>query len=306
MDSFIVDEKEWSITLDFKNCKETLLKPKEALTNYIYELVERYPPPYTLFASGGVDSQVMIHSFVNSGIPFKIKSIKFLNNLNIHDIKTLDEFAEINNLVIEYIDVNIIDFFENDLTDYVKRYQCSSPQMCAHMNWVDKYSEGTCFFSGTPPFLWGLEFTQDNLPFYYYSRDKNLVPFFLLQNDVVCSAFFNLQREVIESSFIHPEIDYMLPQGHGTYLKKCKIYELSGFNILPQEKKLSGFELVKEHYDKFTDRTNKFEKLKYYDRPSNRIFDIIFRYRMEDFVDKPRKFFSGQYPDIYKYTYAVY
>ena len=306
MNSFVLDEQDYSILLDFKNCQGTFLTPKEAIKKYINELVRKYPPPYTLFASGGIDSQVMIHSFIHADVPFKIKSVRFANNLNQHDLKTLDKFALANNLFVQYEEIDIIDFFENNLIEYVKQYKCSSPQICAHMNWVDKFAEGTCVFSGVAPCIWGLEFTQDNLPFYDYAVDKPLIPFFLLQDSEVCSAFFNLQRNILDQNRNQPSIDEMLPQGYATYHFKSLLYKAAGFEIIPQDLKLSGFELVKEYYDNFPERVTKFDRLKYSDRPSPRIFDIIFRYKMEDITKVNRKTFRFTLPELYKYSYVVY
>lgn len=286
MNAFKIIDEDYRVTLDFSVCEKTKLEPLEAIKKYIYSITETYPPPYTLFVSGGIDSQVLIQSFLKAGIPFNIRTIKFDNGLNQHDLENTEVIAQRYNLNIEYFNVDIIDFLENKLIDYVKKYQCSSPHMCAHINWVENIKEGTALFSGSPPFKWGIEFTQDNIPFYTYSLGKNLIPFFLLQDREVCSSFLKKQNLVMDPK---DPIIFQLPKGMNTYRKKCLLYKLAGFDIIPQPIKYSGFELVKEYYDAQPSRVTKLEKLKFIERPSKRIFDLIFRYRMEQFVNRPRK-----------------
>ena len=55
-----------------------------------------------------------------------------------------------------------------------------------------------------------------------------------------------------------------------------------GIPIISQPQKQTGFEKIKEYYDDQPARVNPREKLKYSNKPSKRVFDILFRYRLTD------------------------
>ena len=59
----------------------------------------------TLCLSGGIDSECMVHSFLNDQVPFEVVFLKFKNNLNMFDIKTNIEFCESINIKYKFIDL---------------------------------------------------------------------------------------------------------------------------------------------------------------------------------------------------------
>jgi hypothetical protein len=61
-----------------------------------------------------------------------------------------------------------------------------------------------------------------------------------------------------------------------------RIYERCGLKIFRQEKKLTGFELVKDLYDKLYLKTISLQqRMKYSTKPSKRAFDVMLRYPYE-------------------------
>lgn len=281
--AFNVEEKEKDIFIDLSESKRTHLSPLEATKIFIKKISKDYPAPYTIMASGGIDSQATIQSWLNSGVEFNIVSFKFENDLNSHDLETLDKLSAKLGISVEYQNFNIIEFLENNLTDYAKKYNCASPQICSHMSWVDQIKEGTVVMSGSCPFLWGIEFTYDLFPMFNYINQtkKNLIPFFFLHDIDVCNSFLSIQDATLHSTInVKQKVAYQ---------KKIQIYRDSGFDILPQKEKYSGFELVKNIYDTKLHLTSPREKLKWQSMSSKRIFDIIFRYRLHDLINRPNK-----------------
>lgn len=233
----------------------------------IKKISETYPPPYNLMCSGGTDSQSMIYLWLKSKVPFNIISVKYISNniyWNKHDLSTLEQFALVNNLTINFKEFDIINFLENDLNYISKTYNCPSPHISTHIKMTDLVPMGTIIFSGNfihnkralalSPALLGLHkfsLTQKR-------KEISIIPFFFLEYPELAHAFKNFDLVTKNIAYIE-----------------------SGIPIIPQPDKITGFEEVKNYYDKYTNRVTKIERLKFSNKPSKRIFDLLFRYPYE-------------------------
>jgi hypothetical protein len=275
-----ITECDQSVTMDFSARKESINADFDsAVKNYINRIVATYPAPYTIFATGGVDSQAVIQMWRKSGHKFNVVSVRYNNNLNEHDLTTLREFSKQFNFDVRYIDFDIIDFLENRLEEYVLKYQCRSPQICAHMAISELVPEGTVIFSGNIPQGGRMEFVVDLLPLYTY-RDisrSTLIPFFLMEDKDIAGAYL---RENIKITKPY--------SGVSQYENKCKLYNHFGLTVIPQEDKLTGFEKLKEYYESKKHLVNRQLRLQSMDYPSKWVFDIIFRYKWFNVIGKPR------------------
>jgi hypothetical protein len=88
----------------------------EAILNNYSEL--------TLFMSGGLDSEMALRSFETLGKVPRIKIIRFSNNGNWFDIKHAVELLNRLNYSYEFIDFDLIDFYQSGKCwDIARRYQ---------------------------------------------------------------------------------------------------------------------------------------------------------------------------------------
>jgi hypothetical protein len=238
----------------------------EAVKYTVDIIAKTYPEPYTLMCSGGVDSQAMLYSWYISSHPFRVIFVKYISKgiwFNEHDFTNLKLFAEKYNILIEFIEIDVIEFLETKLFLYAKQTDCDSFQICTHMRMSDEIASGTIIFSGNyvTPMLNGLLYTQTALHRYAVLNDteeKKIIPFFFLHT---------------------PEIvDFLISMGGHDYNIKCQRYLEKGFPILPQEKQTNGFEILKEYYDQFEDTVSKKNKFFYQHMPSNRTIDLLYRY----------------------------
>jgi hypothetical protein len=242
----------------------------EISTRVIQEITEKYPPPYHLMLSGGMDSQIMLWCWLNSGIPFHPVSVKYTGAseykeiLNEHDLMELDEFSKNHNVQIDYKYFDIVNFLENDLENYAIRYQCTSPQICAHMCMSEMIIDGTVLFSGN--FVRDFRYTYTILGLKRYADNSNrsIIPFFLLHDRELAGV---LQQAP--------------GKGNDYSIKKYNAYTTLGAPVIPQPKKQTGFEVIKDYYDTRTDLivTPKM-RIKYASMPSKRKFDLLFRYML--------------------------
>jgi hypothetical protein len=242
----------------------------------IEKITKEYPPPYTLYLSGGVDSQAMLWAWYTSGVPFQTFSARFENNFNDYDLEHLEIFSKCYNIDINYQTVPILDFFENEHPYYAETYMCGSPQITTHMKLLTYTTEGTCIMSGdlivrgvgrntmprgTPH--------HNNTAFFHY-RDKtkpNFIPFFFLYT-----------KELVYSTKI-PKFSFQMPD---EYTLKCYMYHLNEYPIIPQSKKYNGFEKIKEYYDEHSPRQVPIiDKLRTGKNRSTRNFDLLYRNKYE-------------------------
>lgn len=233
-----------------------------SLENIKY-ICDNYPPPYTLFVSGGIDSQAMLYLWNKSNVPYTALSVRYNKNLNSHDLDTLHLFSRCHNIQINYLDFDITNFLETEYFQYIENFRCGSPHICSYMKFTDFVKKGTSIFSGN--FLGRNTnnfFTQNVFGLYRYAvtTKKSIVPFFLSETKNMAYA---LEEQ---------------------YKTKEENYIYNGIPIIKQEKNFTGFEKIKELYDSDT-RITMSRKEIVFSRPKNqkseRKFDIIFRNKFE-------------------------
>lgn len=259
--------------MDFSDCQPNDTLPIHAAVNSVRAISEQYPGPYTLMVSGGVDSQAMIYAWIKSGVPFKLVSVIYHDPhgrpMNLYDLADLKAYAEYYSLEVEYKTFQLIGFLEKELPKYVETYRCTSPQICTHMKMSETITAGTVLYSGNYYFTGPLvNYTIMGLHRYVVATGRDIIPFFFMHDPELVGSFYRFTT-VINDSIMSADT---------TYARKCIIYTLGGFHIMPQSTKMTGFEKVKDYYDVQPNLVTPRDKLEFAKFPSKRAFDIRFRY----------------------------
>lgn len=274
--------------------KETVKSPLSAAIEAVNDIVEKYPPPYNLLVSGGIDSQAMLYAWKMSTHPFNAVTFRYNQNYNWHDIKTLVDFCHKENIDYQIIDFDYFGFLENEYDTIARQYQCSSPQIAMHIK-MAMLLTGTRIFSGNFLLTTAASLSCAILGTYRFSitdQGKNTIPYFFLHTPELAYSL-NYVRHA-------DNYDYTsLPDELG-YHYRVNEYQTTGFPVTAQEKKFTGFEKFKEHYDSHTyvleDHTN---RLKYHSKASHRPFDWLFRYPYEQmFGDSRLSYILNSHPYI--------
>lgn len=244
----------------------------EAGIQTVEYITANYPAPYTLCVSGGIDSQAMLYTWIKSGKKFNTFSAIYNDDLNYHDLENLIQFSVKYDCPINFSSFNVVDFLLNEHKDYALNYRCGSPHMCVFMKFVELIDSGTVIFSGQykrPGF--NLFVDKNNFSIYRYAEQtgRSVVPWFFLETKEIYSSFKYLEKAEGDNHF--------------AYQQKCLTYQLNGFPVLPQDEKYTGFEQIKDHFDKnyshlVTTRD------KFFNTPSQRskrTFDLLFRNKYE-------------------------
>jgi hypothetical protein len=261
-------DKNLKFHIDAFNVQTSSKSLLEVSSRVILEIAEKYPPPYYLMVSGGIDSQAMLWCWMNSAVPFTPISVKYTGAdeyklvLNQHDLAELDIFATQHEIDITYLELNIINFLERELTEYAIKYQCTSPQLCTHMKMSELVSDGTIIFSGNFIDDFAYNYTIMGLKRYADTSGKKCIPFFFL-HDSELAGF----RHKYEAGSL--------------YEKKIQFYTSLKIPIVPQLNKQTGFEVIKDYYDTRTDLVVAIsDRIRFASMPSKRKFDLLFRYEL--------------------------
>lgn len=262
-------------TIDYSGARISDTPIDELATQAINRIIDNYPPPYTLVCSGGVDSQAMILAWMRSGVKFNIATGRYNSGMNDHDLVQLWELQKREDFDVRVLDLDIIAFHENELEEWAKRYHCTSPHILTHMYICSKITEGTVISSGNYVTKNGVlgsnTFMTFGLERYARWSKQPVVPHFWMHDQDLMPSFEVLRRKM------------NLPDDCDTYQFKCDLFHLAGYDVIPQPIKYNGFEKIKEHFDG--------QPLSYQIRakvsgPSNRHYDIKFRYMLEKMIPK--------------------
>jgi hypothetical protein len=103
-----------SISRPVKSYKEELLLNAQ-LTRDVFS------GPFDIMLSGGVDSEVVLRSYVESKIPVNVFIFRYENNYNFFDVNHALRICDELNIKPKVIDFNLQKFFENDAYDIWKK-----------------------------------------------------------------------------------------------------------------------------------------------------------------------------------------
>jgi len=282
-------------TLNFdckRKNKEPHLTGLEAAFYNINYITENYPAPYTLYLSGGVDSQAMLYAWVKSKVPFNTFSGIYNFDSNWNDLATCNLFAKILDVKISYHHFDLINFLETEHHDYAIKYKTGSPQFTTFIKMAQMTEKGTVIFSGEcRPFF---TFVRDDPPlaipdlnsmglYYYGSIDKRpIVPWFFIETETITYSWIydhNITHKPVIDSFEVRQQNKEMKLG---YKRKIDIYHQNDYPVIPQDNKQNGFEKIKDYYD-----TQNKKPVTLQDRlakgffRSDRNFDLLFRNKYE-------------------------
>lgn len=211
-------------------------------------LSETSRDPLVLCVSGGLDSQAMLFSFLESGVPFKVAVLEYANRLNEHDIgHGLSLLAD---LGVSYtkIPLNIEKFYESgDFLKYAQSANTNSPQFAAHI-WFAEQIEGVPVFAGEP-WHWHSENGQLPQQDYYVPQFKEygVTNYLQKQNREAVSHFFELSLEWLDKVLAQTQGGMRLRSERDpekSYQAKYAFYRQLGFpvRLTSGMVKLNGFE----------------------------------------------------------------
>lgn len=218
---------------------------------YIYETQK---DKIKLCLSGGIDSESMLQAFTAANVPCEAVFLRFSDNLNQFDIITNIEKCEELGIPYSFVELDILGFFDSGkFLDVAKRYACPSPQLAAHL-WLLEQIEGFPLLAGNPiaP-IWksehwyfvGMPGELHTSYFNFFTVNQRAgVPWFFLYSPELIASFLKLE---VMRNYVNKKVT---SEEKYSYHEKVKSYQQGGFRVQPRLNKFTGFELVRQHYDR--------------------------------------------------------
>lgn len=262
------------LILDFNSLEQLSDDAAESSQLAIEHITSKYKPPYLLFLSGGIDSQAMVLAWKRSKVPFSVIHYSYSGSMNDEDTTSAKNFCATHDIPLSIKTFNALEFIISPrLAIEAKRYTTISPQILSYIQLVKQHPD-TCIFGGNflEPANCSLNYTILGLDRFANKDKYNFIPFFFQSTPQLAYSF--IKKYILMSKNHHSQYE--------NYDIKIKTYKESGFDVIPQSSKLSGFEKIKESFDNavITPKT----KLRWYSKPSRRPFDILYRYSLFDTI----------------------
>ena len=251
-----------------------------------------------LCISGGIDSQAMLHCWLEADIKFDVFVLVFKNNLNSMDVEQARLVCRNLGIELKEIEIDIIKFLNYYNYEYAVQYQSCSPHFNTHYKLFNILKNmgytGVCCGGDAPIYnpledIWGSNYNKNTQNFVQYSRVSrfpcigNFLGYYpklawsiSLQTKPV-TPNHNQGMNTLHNNILTEQNDYVIRTSikdleEQRYLYKCDGYNKTGIKIIPQTQKFSGFELVKKHLEEVTGDGWAFEKR--YRRPLENLLNV--------------------------------
>jgi hypothetical protein len=247
-----------NLSIDFfKNLKLDKQSLKEYRIEAAVDCAKELGSNIALSFSGGIDSQIALLSFLEAGVSFTPYIFVFNNNLNKQDVDHARRFCAMHNVKLNELKIDIIKFLNTENYDIGLKYQSASPHFNTHYKLFDElksmgYTGVVC--GGQMPMknddTWGMNFTRNTYNFLNYTKISGFKcqGSFISYDPKLSWAMALVYRNLnLGSTKIQTGINRD-DQVRIGYAAKINAYIRSGYNVLPQKKKYTGFEYVKLHY----------------------------------------------------------
>lgn len=203
---------------------------------------ERTNKRINVLFSGGIDSEVVVRSFINSGIEINCV-ICDLCGYNLSDIKHAISFCKNFNISFEIITLDIKEFWKLKLNKKAEITKCISPQFPVLM-WLSDQIEGYNIIGSGDCFL-----KKNYDKWFMVEREKvaSIYRYYILKDKDGAPAFFQYSPELILSFLNEPLLREFLEETKMMDSKNIKpaIYKKYWKDIKPR-KKLTGYEKLED------------------------------------------------------------
>lgn len=198
----------------------------------------------TVLFSGGIDSEVVVRSFVEAGIKIKVAIMRYKDDLNAHDIEyAIDTCRELN-ITPTFYDLDLLEFWKQDYLPYAHLTRCFSPQLITTMWLIDQIKGFVVLGSGECL----LEKRHDVWYLFEKERIASWYRFFIHRNRNGCPGFFQYTPEIMLSYLKDSEVVKMVKESVVESSTKIKLEMYQQHFPVKTRPKYTGFEKV-QHED---------------------------------------------------------
>lgn len=198
-----------------------------------------------LFLSGGIDSGAIALCLKEIEIKFQPIILKFVNNLNKHDVQYALSLCDEINMDPKILIIDPLHIWKEKGLSFAQKVQCCSPQLILPLIVSSRFNGFFIFGGGDPYFKW----CQKTLKWFWEEEEKfySASKYFFQTNFLACTNFFSANSEIILAQLKDPLTQSLLknPGNHYDFMKyKSALYN-KHFNLSFREK-YTGFEKLKK------------------------------------------------------------
>jgi hypothetical protein len=216
---------------------------------------DSFDEPLTVLFSGGADSEVVLRSFYEQGIPCKVAICQFANKLNLHDVGYAVECCQQLGIQFDLIPLDIEWFLDGAYWPYAEASQSRSPELCSTMWLADQVDgipimgSGECYLVKRIPATYvdgASPYTKTPWDLYERELIAGWYRHFMRTGRKAVPAFFQYTPEIM-LSFLREDrvvdlVNDRLIGKRSTVTSKLGIYQK--YFPLADRKKFSGYENV--------------------------------------------------------------
>lgn len=203
--------------------------------------------------SGGLDSEVVVQSFLFAGIPINVAIARFAHQLNRHDMIYAIRFCEMHGVPYRCLDIDIAAFFgSGQAWGYAERTKCVQPQLL-HTMWAMDQVQGYPILGSGECYLVRRAAEEGKAPdgsllwdMYEKERIASWYRHLMITERGGCAGFFQYNPENMLAFLRDPLVVDLcanrLPQHSSTMQLKEVVYRK--YFLLERRKKYHGFENV--------------------------------------------------------------
>ena len=195
--------------------------------------------------SGGIDSEFIIRVFLEAGIDFRVATAVMKNETNDYDLQHSRSFCERMGITLHEFEIDLEEFYKNDLETYAVATNCTSPQFPVHMWLWDQLDGFVVAGHGDPIFKrkdsgWHLQIQEKEDSVFRYAqwRNRNMAPGFYVYTPELLLSFM-LEQEV-SNMFLAPNKAGLRDIIQVKHLVYSKYYDMSA------REKRTGFERTQD------------------------------------------------------------
>ena len=195
--------------------------------------------------SGGVDSEIIVQSFLEANIPIDVYIIRYQNNINLHDISTAIKFCNDSNISYKFLDIDIEKWLENEVEAYALPIKCQSPQISLFYWAIDQIDDYVILGDGD---LALYHLGNSNLCIESYGEKWGISRWLMHTNHPGCPKFYRYSSECEAAYLLDPMVnDFVtiaskeMDISHFKYVKPFVLQKHFGTRY---RKKLTGFENI--------------------------------------------------------------
>lgn len=172
--------------------------------------------------SGGIDSEILLRSFIDAKIPFAVASVRLSQNANAHDLEWAERAVKALNIKTwKIFDLDVNRFFHSgQALDYAVSTQCTSPELLSTMwlmDQVDGYpvlGSGECLLvrQYQPGYVPGVSSYDSSCPWYLIEKEtvSSWYKYGIWRKRSCAPGFFQFTPQQIQAFMVDPIVQRLV------------------------------------------------------------------------------------------------